>query len=337
MDVLLINEEKIDYTLEKEKNVGDVIKNVESCVVSNGNVIESITVDERIIPFDYTSSEFRRSLSEIKVLKISTSNHTELAFHTIVTVGEYINKVLDEYVRVDFLKFHDEIIEGLKLIHEGTVDSLRLLKIKSALVLNSDSSVLSQTLTELGDFISRYEKRYLDEEGVITLREHLGKLLHFIPKIFKWAVVKNNSAFVTIEKARMKSYLKTLYSDLHILCVGSVKKFERIGRYLQLGDDLHAMNDLFYLVELLDDITLLVPVAQKYIGRFSGLFIGMDQSEIGYEELFKVLACKLRDVETAFREGDMITVGDELEYEVKPLFESLTGWLQKMYELIQNE
>ena len=329
MDVLLINEEKIDYTLEKEENVGDVVKNVESCVLSNGNVIESIIVDDRTIPFDYASSDFRRSLSDIKVLKISTSNHTELAFHTIVTVGEYVTKVLDEYVGVDFLKYHDEIIEGIRLIQEGTVDSLRLLKIKSVVVMDSDGSALSQILTGLGELISRYEKRYLDEEGVSSLKDLLRKLLHIIPKIFKWAVIKNNSAFVSIEKNRIRSYLKILYADMHLLCVGSLRRFEEIGTCLQLGDDLHALNDLFYLVELLDEIVFLVPVAQK--------FIDPDQTTTGCEEFFKGLSCKLKDVETAFREGDMITVGDELEFEVKPLFESITARLKKIYELIQNE
>jgi hypothetical protein len=87
-------------------------------------------------------------------------------------------------------------------------------------------------------------------------------------------------------------------------------------------------------VELLDEMILLLPMAQMFIDLSVIQRIGRDQSDIGYEELFKGLTCKLKDIEKAFREGDMITVGDELEFEVKLLFESLTGWLQKIYELM---
>jgi len=325
MEVLLINNEKINYTLENEENVGDVVRNVESSIVTAGNVIESIALDDREIPLDYTSNEFQRRLADIRVMRIITSSQTELAFHTLVTVSEYINTILDEHLKADFLRSHEIIIEGLKLIYEGTLNSLSMLKIKSIVVLDPEGNALSDVLAQICEFIGEYEKRYLDDEGVKNLSCVLRNFLNLIPKIFKWAVVKNQSSFVSIEKSRMDSYLGTIYSDLHMLCKSSIEKFEETGRLLQIGEDLKALNMLYFLIELLDEIIYITAITTR------------DKFNLFHEELFGSLAERLKEIENAFKNGDMITVGDELEYEVKPLVEDLTEQLEKIKDLDKNE
>jgi hypothetical protein len=52
------------------------------------------------------------------------------------------------------------------------------------------------------------------------------------------------------------------------------------------------------------------------------------------DQLFHSLSCKLKEVEKAFKERDMITVGDVLEYDIKPLFESIMGRLEKINDLL---
>jgi hypothetical protein len=325
MEALLINNEKISYTLENEKNVGDVVRNVESSIVTAGNVIESIAVDDREIPLDYASNDFQRRLADIREMRIITSNQTELAFHTLVTVSEYINTILDDHLKDDLLRSHDSIIEGLKLIYEGTLNSLGMLKIKSIVVLDPEGNSLSDVLAQVSDFIPEYEKRYLDEKGVGKLSCLLRTFLNLIPKIFKWAVVKNQASFESIEKSRMDSYLKTIYSDIHTLCKSSVDKFEETGRLLQIGEDLKALNTLYFIIELLDEIIFIAAITTR------------NQFNLFDAELFRNLAERLKEIENAFKNGDMITVGDELEYEVKPLIECLTEQLENIKELDKNE
>ena len=319
---ILINNEKLDFKLEKEKNVGDIIKGLENCVLENGNVIESISLDNRIIPYDYSSFEFRENISEVNELKIITSNQIELAVNTMVTVGEYINKLLDEYIRIDSLKYYDAILEGLKLIYEGTLDSLRILKIKSMVVVEKEGRTFADILLEMGNLILKYEKKYIDADGIKILKPLLESLLYTIPKVFKWAVVKNYSMFSTLEKTRIISYLKMIFADLYIICSSSVNKFEDIGRNLQLGEDRNALNDLFYLTELLDEVISVL--------RITKLLLPMLSSDDNCDGLFQEMTNQLKDIERAFKDGDMITVGDILEYEVRPLFEKLLDLLKKL-------
>jgi len=351
MDIL-INDEKLDFALEKERNIGDVVKNVEESLVRGGNVIESILVDDRAVPFDYTSAEFRRSLTEVKVLRIITSNQAELAFRTIVTVGEYISKILDEYLSKDFFQFHDDVIEGLKLIYEGIIGSMKILKIKYSVIIGAEGRSIDHMLSELKELIIKYEKQYLDEEGIGVLDAILKNLLQTTPTIFKWAVIKNYSMFSSIEKNSLISYLKTIYSDLFTVCLRSVKKFEAIGSNLQLGEDLNALQDLFFLADLIEEIISIFEVTNNILGgTFGSLFTPsnfcpQDESSPDFrrkdfspknffsDQLFHSLSCKLKEVEKAFKERDMITVGDVLEYDVKPLFESIMGRLEKINDLL---
>ena len=166
---ILINDESLDFTLEKEKNLGDIIKGLEECVLKNGNVIESITVDNRIVPFDYGSADFHENISRINQLRIIIQPQVELAVNTLITVGEYINKIRDEITKQECVKCHEVILEGLKLIQEGIVDSLRILHIKSMFVIKEKDRTLADILVVFNKLIVKYEKQYLDEEAKKSL------------------------------------------------------------------------------------------------------------------------------------------------------------------------
>ncbi len=317
---ILINDESLDFTLETEKNLGDIIKGLEKCVLKNGNVIESITVDNRIIPIDYGSADFLQNISKINQLRIITQSQTELAVNTLITVGEYINKIQDDYTKQECIKCHEAILEGLKLIQEGIVDSLRILHINSMFVIKEKHKTLADILVQLNKLIIKYEKQYLDEEGKKSLTDLLNEVLHILPRVFHWAVIKNHETFKYIERSNASSYWKIIYSDLLSICSQSVGKFEEVGKNLQLGEDRSAFNDLYYLTVLFDEIITILNVGKNIESFDKKLTL---QHKDDFEMLFRKIMDRLEKTEKAFKDGDMITLGDVFEYEVKPLFEHL--------------
>lgn len=58
-------------------------------------------------------------------------------------------------------------------------------------------------------------------------------------------------------------------------------------------------------------------------------------SDKSIEGLFNEITDHLKSVENAFKSGDMITVGDVLEYEIKPLFEQVPELFEKMNNFIK--
>jgi hypothetical protein len=328
---ILINDEKIDFKLEAEKNLGEIVRGLEEWVLKNGHVIESISVDNRVIPVDFNSSEFKSEISAIKELKVVVSDHVKLALKTFLTVGEYINKVLRDYTGPDSIKHYDSLLEGLNLVYNGIMNSLKILRIRAIAVVNDDSSVLDEALLEMNEFIRVYEKKYPDAEGIARLKILLKKMLDFLPEIYKWAVIKNYSSVQKQEKVKVSAYLKDIFHDLQSLIMHSIHRFAEIGKNLQIGEDRKALNDLFYLMELLDEVISLLKITDEIYSISQKL---EKDSENFIEVLFHKMTGCLKEVENAFENADMITVGDILEYEIKPIVERFPDLFRKIDEFI---
>ena len=118
-------------------------------------------------------------------------------------------------------------------------------------------------------------------------------------------------------------FLKTVFKDLQELSRRSLQKFEKISENLQIGRDLNALNDLCYITEIMDELI--------YILRLSINTFNVDKNYIcSVDDLFKRLSSGLKDVEESFINGDMVTVGDMIEYEIGPLFEDLINFIEKI-------
>jgi hypothetical protein len=58
-------------------------------------------------------------------------------------------------------------------------------------------------------------------------------------------------------------------------------------------------------------------------------------SGIDLEELFSNISKSLRDVENSFTDEDLISVGDILEYDIKPYFRTMIDLLHRIGVFIQ--
>jgi hypothetical protein len=317
---ILINDEKLEFKLEREESLGDIIRGLEHWILKNGNVIESIAVDNRKVPLDYGSLEFNRGVEAIREIKIITSNKIDLAINTIVTVGEYIHKFFDEFIGSETIKQYEAILDGLRLIYNGTTDALKVLKINPIMIIDDTANPLNKILGDMNDFIAVCEKQYLDKEGIARLKSLLDRFLGIIPKIFKWTVLKNYEFFKELGTTQTATFFSSILQDMYLICSQSSEKFEMISRNLQIGEDRQALTDLTYMTELLDEIiSVLIAVKNIFDMNFNKLLLPKGS----IDDLFGELTGYLKEVEDAFKNGDMITVGDLMEYEIRPLFEDV--------------
>jgi hypothetical protein len=180
--------------------------------------------------------------------------------------------------------------------------------------------------SELKRLIDLYEKQYVDGDGRIELSNVLTEIGMLLPKVMNWAILRN-SLDDRVGKGLDASFLKTALEDLKIICSRTLSTFEKIGENLQVGKDGEALSDLFYVTELMDEI---VYVLQFFMVAYSMDSAILSQSDLGMEELFSKVSAALKGVEEAFLSEDLITVGDILEYEIKPLFESMIDLLHRL-------
>jgi len=328
---IIVNERKLDFTLEKEENVGEVIRGLEKYVQEHGNIIVSVYVDNEEVRLECDSEPCTLDVNEVKKIEIQTSLPLECALNTLLTMGEYVTAVLNEYLDTDLIKTYGSIMEGIKLIREGALDVLRSLDVKAMSVLYEDAS-LADTLLALSSFIEEYDRKYIDEEGASRLRVLLINFRAFIPKIFQWAMIKNFHT-VSLDEPKVLAYLHPVIEDLHRLCTVSSGTFGKIGTHLQLGEDKKALEGLFYLTELLEEIVAVFAFVKK--ADLEGTENVLKKGG-GADKVFHKLGAHLTDVEKAFRDGDMISVGDILEYEALPLFDALVDIVEKIHKIVES-
>ena len=96
---ILVNEKSIDFTLENESKLGDVIRNLEKWIAQSDNVIRSVRVNNRDLNLDnfnndVNNNESNMKIEEIKTVEIVTSNKLDLAFDAMSTIDEYRNNIL---------------------------------------------------------------------------------------------------------------------------------------------------------------------------------------------------------------------------------------------------
>jgi len=303
---IIINDEKLDYTIEQEKSLGDVLNSLENWIMDNGGVIDRVLVDEKDIHLDRQSEELHQSITSIKKLSLQTLSRFDHAFTTIQTVGVYIDKVIGEYLKSRNIEDYELIIEGIHLIAEGMKRAAGILHLREMVIIDEKGRSLSDILADLNRMIDLYEKQYIDGEERSELRGILTELQHLLPKVLNWAVLKNSLGEGGGSGLEV-FFLKAVLIDLENISTRMLDRFERIGVY----------------------------VLQFFLTAYSMDSSVLSSSDFSIEELFRKMTDALKEVEESFKSDDLITVGDILEYEIKPLFEAMIDLLHRIGVFIQ--
>jgi hypothetical protein len=306
---IIINDESVDFTIENEKNLGDVLESLEGWVAENGGIISTVSVDEREITVGQQSEHLGKNISSINRLSLQTSTRFDHALSTIGTVSVYIDRVIGDYLKSRNIDDYELILEGINLIAEGLACSLSTLHLRSMVVVNNRGKSLTEILQDLRRLIDLYEKQYVDGDGRQELQEVLTELQQLLV-----------------------SFLKTALVDLESIAIRTMDKFERIGGNLQVGRDGEALGDLLFVTEIMDEI---IYVLQFFMTAYSMDSTVLSKADLDMDDLFAKFSAGLKEIEDSFRNEDLITVGDMLEYEIKPLFQAMIDLLRRVGVFIQ--
>jgi hypothetical protein len=317
---ITINDQRIDFDLEEEKVLGDVLENLERLARSNGSVIESISLDDRAIPLDEESPDFKESLAlrldDVGELRVATLPRPTLAIRSVGTLSEYCVALLGRCLELacdgaDLPGLSDGLLEGAALLRDGFQSTLDFLGVGARMVAHNGKN-LADAVERLIRFTAVYERRYIDGSGIESLRAIVGELEGFLPKMLKWAIVKGRVRGDLLEPSTSE-----ILDDLGALAENSLPQLERIGKDLHVGEDRRALENVAALVELLDEIVTLFRITEISAGEAPALF--------------HEIRSALREMEDALVNGDMVTLADSLEYAMKPRFERLIEILKKAH------
>ena len=330
--IIRVNEQELDYEIGAEKNFGEVLESLEQWVGGQGGVIQKVTVDSIDLPLSTETEVMKRAVSEIEMVEVVADSDQRHAAQTLSTLGEYIMLTLTMCVEKDVHTSYEELMHALGMIIEAAEHASRVLGLRAKLILGEKGESLEGALRELTGLRDRYAKRYIDKEGVARLQDVLKCLVPLLPKMLKWAVVKNPSAFSISEKEGGRGYFAETVADLHSVLVSTEGIFERIAENLQIGNDNEALADIYSVTEILDECIVLFGAASEY---------GIDYESLrwdgtGTEAVFVEVSGKLREAMEALDLRDMVSVGDVMEFEIRPQWRKIAGLLESMRDLARK-
>lgn len=294
---ITINNEQIDFTLEEERILGDVVDGIQDWLVSNGFTITSIRRDETELSFATRLEWQNDPVDEIGLLDITARHPMDLAYDKMSAAAEYL-KLIEEDGRpdspliADLLKGADDVAEMIDDVIPQvgeTTFGLQFRELAEKTGLIADGDVSTPDFSRFLNFVS-------DLVLVLSSRMH--------------------------EISDPESELKTIVPALKDL----LAETGNIAVLLQTGKDREALSRLIRLIEVLQKLIRVVHLLNDQALLNLGI-VEIDGAKIS--EFSTGLNGFLRELSEAMENGDSILIGDLLEYEITPRIGSFIEALER--------
>jgi hypothetical protein len=292
---ILLNEKKLEFTLENEKSLGDIVNGIENWVGLSDHIITSLRLGDTDL-YSEPSEKWRNiPLDKVSSLAVTTKSAGEVYITNMETVLNYLI-LLKNCVKTKDAKALNELKSGFPF----------MLQSLSYISRSGNDAELENRIAGLSVFFNGLEP------GLFTgwTAEKAGKANEMIDFI---------AHRVTAEMEKSKNPQNALKEILAALR-NSIKDITEVSILLQTGKDKRAME---IISEFSDNLQKLLPV-----------LVAMDRSgEINLKELkvstqpfrdfYNNLNQVLKQMVEAFNSRDYVLIGDLMEYEIAPKLNEL--------------
>lgn len=282
-----INDTVLDFTLENEKKLGEVIEQIDLWLQESNLVLTSITFDDKEL-LSLPSPEWRDTpVEKVKTLKLVAKPRYEILATNMETILEFLS-LLQKALENHDIKLLEELQEGFSLMKES---------VKKHLSGNQQTEL---ALTELGNSIN-----YISWE-----KTEVNKALHLI-----------NQLAETFNKllTEISNPVKAL-NNLALELEQCISEISDVSLLLQTGKDRKAMETIIRFTELNENmIRVFLNLKKSRRKELEELTI----DGMSLEEFYTELNTILKELVEAFHAQDSVLIGDLLEYEIAPRLESI--------------
>lgn len=290
---ICINNHNIDFTLENEKTIKDVVNHLEAWLKQSGFLITDINIDNKQTDILDILDGKDILLDKVKKLDIKAQIFEEVRIAHLNTVNNYFKL----------------LIKALEEQDEGQLKEL----IKN----------YSLMLRSLEPFFAASFKDTINQIIVNLNKLFAGSTVEMIKawpaEIKEQAVSGLNELMVKIGcyKKELENPLKVL-SDATNNLKKSVEDISDVSILLQTGKDRDAMNSIIIFSEL----------CQKILRIYTNIRPSFNLDELNiadkpFLDYYSELNNILNELIDAFMKKDSVLIGDLLEYEIAPRVKEL--------------
>lgn len=325
---ILLNGKPIDYEIETESTVGEVLDCLSKWLSSQGAVIVSAKLDGRFFDLAQDAEARGAAISRHKTLEIDSQNARLLVVETVQELSQYLDRVArlapglsDKEVTKDAV---DQLLEGLWWSEDvfKRVEEIFHISYRD---IEFEGERLHKRLLRLGDIRDHIQQAFQSGNQVALhgiFRESIGPicdgLVRAIPLI--------------LEKGRLQYPAREMIDelgDLQPVIAGLPEKLEAIAVKISIGDSTTGMEEFAKTTAALERAFLLIDTIRRDFALTAADLVIDGKSFDERNDAFKEI---LAELISAFERKDRVLIGDLIEYEIAPITEALA----KLMEKIQN-
>lgn len=281
---LTIDKKEIDFTLDNEKYLKEVIQNINNWLNENQLIIEKLYINNQ----DYSSHDLNIELKDIHIIDIETLSFTELNINNLSWIKYFFERLINAINEWDM-----EILKQVKNEVPFVINHLPI-------ILSPDNKIPQYLYSEkLTEFLEIYNY-FICKEEVVNKKE----LTDFLETI------------VVVLTERLHEYTdakKELISSIDIL-YNLKDDLESVSIYLQSGKEKEARVIMGKFTEIFNKILRIINFNLKNFELKDGENI---------QEFTEGLDDILNELLEGYESQDTVLIGDILEYELSPRIETL--------------
>ncbi len=282
---ILVNREPLDFSLENESSLGEVIDELADWLRSGRFAITSLDVNDRTYAIHDRDAWADIALHTVREISVEALPLSEADHATLIA--------LDEYCAL--------LAHALETRNDGPIGEL------------------AEELPYVRGRLAGYFPSLADENGRVAVCSNRELESGILPDPeAAEAILAEITDIRTILQTREREYRepeRELALSLGQLAAAAVQLIE-VPVQLQTGDETTAMQTIVRLTELLTRVMRLVPLVEAS-AREPAIDIA------GVRRFAEEITPQLSELKDAFEMQDSVLIGDLLEYEVAPRLEKL--------------
>jgi hypothetical protein len=300
---ILLNKKQLDFTLENEKYLGEVINGIEQWLKDSNLIITSLAIGERELLEEEKEEWKDIPLTDIESVSITVKPSREIHLTAMENICHFLSMLkkaiaeTDKKLFSELLTGYPYMVESLKLIFSAHPDTI---------------TPSIQSFTAL--FTGLKEDQFLSWSP-----EQKEKVLDILSTIHTYTdalILESRDPLEALHKTGEQ--LKT-----------SIKEISEVSILLQTGKDKKAMDVCITFSTVFQNfVRIFLQVKNRNIMSFNGINIAGTTLEAYYNELNGFL----RELSEAFTINDSVLIGDLLEYEIAPRLEELIHFIEILQE-----
>jgi len=282
-----INDTVLDFTLENEKNLGEVIEQIDLWLQGSNLVLTSITFDDKEL-LSLPSPEWRDiPVEKVKTLKLAAKPGYEVLAANMETILEFLS-LLQKALENHDIKLLEELQEGFSVMTESVIKHL------------PGNQQTELALAELSNLVNSISWEKAEVNKALDLTKQLADTFTGLLTEISNPVKALNSLTLELEQ-----------------CISEISD---VSLLLQTGKDRKAMETIIRFTELNENL-IRVFLNLKKNRRQEIEELAIDGMSL--EEFYTELNAILKELVEAFHAQDSVLIGDLLEYEIAPRLESI--------------